>query len=51
MNGWTEAILTGAAAMLVGIAYNIFLEVRSIRRMMNSDRRIPNEVSSYRDDA
>lgn len=50
MSGWTESVLVGGVAMLVWLGYNIFQEVRSIRRMMNSDRRIPNEVSGYRDD-
>jgi len=50
MTHWdaTVALLIGAG--IIGFLYNIFLEVRSIRRMMNHDRRISNEVHEFADD-
>lgn len=49
MNDWqiTLALFMGAAT--VGLLYNLFVEVRSIRRMMNADRRISNEVETFDD--
>ncbi|MDP1630283.1 MAG: hypothetical protein Q8L66_02550 [Caulobacter sp.] len=41
MNGWQTLVALGMGAAAVGLLYNIYLEVRSIRRMMNRDRDIP----------
>lgn len=43
MTDWqiTMALIMGGIA--VGLLYNIFLEVRSIRRMMNHDRSIQSD--------
>lgn len=40
MSEWHVLFFAGVAALIAGLAYNIFLEVRSIRRMMNHDRSI-----------
>lgn len=41
MTDWQIAVAIGIGATGVGFLYNIYLEVRSIRRMMNRDRDIP----------
>lgn len=35
MTSWILAIAIGVAVAVLGLLHNIFLEVRSIRRMMN----------------
>jgi len=44
-NFFWSALAMGAVWLL----WQIFVEVRSIRRMMNADRRISNEVKTYED--
>jgi hypothetical protein len=43
MSDWQIFVATGIASIGVGLIYKIFLEVRSIRRMMNADRNIPRD--------
>lgn len=50
MTVWHSVLIFGLASGAVAILYNIFLEVRSIRRMMNFDRRMSNEVHQFEDD-
>jgi hypothetical protein len=49
MSEWQITVLGGFAGVAVWCLYAIFVEVRSIRRMMNAERRISNEVKSYDD--
>jgi hypothetical protein len=49
MSGWQVTLALALGGGAVGLIYNIFLEVRSIRRMMNTDRRISNEVREFDD--
>lgn len=44
-----EALLGGGIALGLYLLYLVFIEVRSIRRMMNSDRRISNEIQNFDD--
>jgi hypothetical protein len=46
MADWQIGLLGGLAVFAAVTLHNIFVELRSIRRMMNADRRIPNEVVS-----
>jgi hypothetical protein len=41
---WALIVFGGVAGLLIHQLHNIFLEVRSIRRMMNDDRNIPVET-------
>lgn len=47
---WQLGLLCGVGCGCLWFLHQIFLEVRSIRRMMNEDRRISNEVQSFDDD-
>lgn len=43
MTEWQKIMAGGLASLAVALIYQIYLEVRSIRRMMNRDRDIPHE--------
>lgn len=49
MSEWHLVLFAALGAAAVVVLHKIFLEVRSIRRMMNHDRRISNEVRSFDD--
>lgn len=50
MTDWHGYALLGLAAAAVYLLNQIFKEVRSIRRMMNADRRISNEIQAFDED-
>lgn len=41
MTSWQLTLAAFGGAAVISLLYNIFQEVRSIRRMMNRDRDIP----------
>ncbi len=47
MSDWQMFMAFGIGSAAVGLLYSIFQEVRSIRRMMNADRRISNEIQTF----
>jgi len=49
MSDWLAVVLGGVVGLALWYVRGVFLEVRSIRRMMNADRRISNEVQSHDD--
>lgn len=49
MAEWQIGLLAGVLIFIAATLNNIFRELRSIRRMMNADRRISNEVQSFDD--
>ena len=49
MSNWQLFVLGAMGSGAIGLLYNIFLEVRSIRRMMNDDRQISNDLRSFDD--
>jgi hypothetical protein len=49
MSDWQIFVSGAMGGGAIFLLYNIFLEVRSIRRMMNDSRRISNEIRSFDD--
>lgn len=45
MTWWQAGALIGLGGWVAATLHNIFVEVRAIRRMMNADRKIPNELN------
>ncbi len=50
MTIWQLFALGGLLGAVVSLLYQILQEIRSIRRMMNADRKITNEVQDFGDD-
>lgn len=47
MSDWQILVALGIGSAAIGLLYNISQEVRSIRRMVNADRRISNELQTF----